>query len=164
MNGYELANILSYRSDRLQALGRNADAIEGYRKALDVLRPFLDSGNQPVIGENIYCEEGLARIYASSGSHADALEFAKRAVAHAEKRKAESSPNEYRTGSLARAYAILALVQEDGGDPDQARQSAERAQEVWKEVHNAGVISVYAGIMADTEKMLARLNAASPSK
>ncbi len=163
MNGYELANILSYKSDRLQALGRTADAIEGYRKALDVLRPFLDSGNQPVIGENIYCEEGLARIYASSGSHADALEFAKRAVAHAEKRKAESSPNEYRTGSLARAYAILALVQEEG-DPDQARQSAEHAQEVWKQVHNAGVISIYAGIMADTEKMLARLNAASPSK
>jgi tetratricopeptide (TPR) repeat protein len=164
INAYELANVLYYRSDRLQALGRNTDAIEGYRKALDVLHPFLDSGNQPAIGENIYCEEGLARIYASSGNHADALEFAKQAVAHAEKRNAESSPSEYRTGSLARAYAVLASVQEEGGDPDQARQSAEHAQEVWKQVHNPGVISVYAGTMADTEKMLARLNAASPAK
>jgi eukaryotic-like serine/threonine-protein kinase len=164
VNAYELADILYYRSDRLQALGRNTEAIEGYRKAMDVLQPFLGSGNLVVTGENIYCEEGLAQIYASTGDHAAALEIAKQAVANAEKRNAVPPPSEYRTGGLVRAYAILAAVQEKEGEDGQARQSAERAAEIWKQIHNPGVISIHSGIMIDNAKLLARLGAALPSK
>ena len=117
-----------------------------------------------MIGVSISGQEDMARVLAASGDFAAALDFANRAVAQAERRNATFGPSEYLAGPVARAYAILAAVQEKTGNLGHARQSAEHALEVWKQVHNRGVISVHGGIMADNEKLLARLNAASPAK
>ena len=117
-----------------------------------------------MIRVSISGEEDMARVLAASGDFAGALDFANRAVAQAEKSNATPAQSEYLAGPLAHAYAVLAAVQEKAGNPGQARQSAERALEVWKQVHNRGIISVYGGVMADNEKLLARLNATSPAK
>ena len=142
---------------------RPVDAVESYRACLALLGPFLDSGSS-MVGEYIWVQEDMARALASSGDFAAALDFANRAVSQSEKRIPASPPSEPYAGGLARAYATLAAVQEKAGDAGQARLSAERAQKVWKQVHNPGTISIHSGIMTDTEMLLARLNATSPVK
>ena len=161
-SAYHLANILEYQGNRLEALGQSAVAIQRYRASLELVRPFLNMENGSATGQSIAAEEDLAQVLASTGDHAAALDFANLAVAQAEKRASTSPPSERYAGGLARAYATLATVQENAGDPFQARKSAEKALETWKQVHSRGVISVHGGIMADNEKLLARLSAASP--
>ncbi len=58
----------------------------------------------------------------------------------------------------------MAAVQEKAGDAEQARQSAEKALEIWRQIHNRGVVSIHAATMANTETLLARLGAASTAK
>jgi tetratricopeptide (TPR) repeat protein len=138
--------------------------MQRYRASLELLRPFLNMGNSRVTSQNIAIEEDLARVLALTGDYAAALDFANRAVAQAEKLITTSPSSERYTGAFARAYATLAAVQEKAGADRQARQSAEKALEIWKGVHDRGVISVHEGIMADTGKLLARLSPTAPDK
>jgi len=154
----QLANILDFEGHRLEALNKNADAIQSYRKSLELLQPFMDAGNGAVVGQEISTEEDLARILASTGESSMALEVSSRAVAQAEKRNAAPPANEYYAGALARAYATMALVQAKAGDAAQARQNAEKAMTIWKQIHNRGVLALHSDAEADNERLLAGLD------
>jgi len=106
----------------------------------------------------------LAQVLSSTGDYAAALELASGAVAQSEKRVATGPPSEQTVGSLARAYARLAAVEEEAGKPDEARQSAEKARSTWKQVHSRGALSIYPSVMAANDQRLARLNATLPAK
>lgn len=157
----QLENILEFKGQRLEALGRTTDALATYRACLELLEPFIDSESS-LAGDYILAQEDMARVLASSGDFTGALDFASRAVAQTEKRISTAPSGDRYAGGLARAYATLAAVQENAGDAGQARRSAERALEIWKGAHDRGAISIYGGIMADTEKLLATLNATLP--
>jgi len=162
---YRLSNALDFEGRRLEALGRTAEAIKSYRRSLEVLQPFFDSGNTVMVyGQRIRNEEDLAQVLSSTGDYAAALELASGAVAQSEKRVATGPPSEQTVGSLARAYARLAAVEEEAGKPDEARQSAEKARSTWKQVHSRGALSIYPSVMAANDQRLARLNATLPAK
>ncbi len=158
----QLAMTLEFIGHRLEELGRVQEAIENYRKSLSLLQPFLEPGSHAVIVQSLASEESLALACASTGERAAALESATRALSRAEKLNVTPPISEKSAGYLARAYSTMATVQDKAGDPGQARQSAERALEIWRQVHNRGVVSIHASTMTDTETLLAGLGASSP--
>jgi len=158
----QLATILDFQGHRFETLGQRDDAIQSYRNSVEILRPFLDSGNKAVVGQAITSENDLARVLAATGGHPAALEVSSRAVAQAELRNASAPPNEYYAGSLAHSYATQAIVQEKAGNFDLARQDAEKALVIFRPIRNRGVISIYGGEMANTETQLRRLAGVPP--
>ncbi len=159
----QFALLLEYQGHRFETLGQMAEAIQSYRQSLEVLKPFLTSGDSGVTRQEIASEEALAMADASNGELAAALEIASRSAADAEK-YTQAGPSDSRAGDLARAYATLAAVQQKCGNTIEARKSAERAMGIWKGIHNAGVLSIRRATRVDTEALLAQLDSSAPSK
>jgi tetratricopeptide (TPR) repeat protein len=158
----QMALNLEYQGHRYEGLGQARDAIQSYRKSMEVLQPFLDAGPAGMMTQELASEDALARAYASIGDKAAAMDYATHAVEQAEKRNAKPPPDEYHAGALARAYTTLAVLQEKSGDHALARQSVEKALDIWKQTHNRGALSIYSGSGAEAKELLAGLDAGRP--
>lgn len=159
----QFALLLEYQGHRFEALGQRQSAVQSYQESLEALRPFLGSGGSTMTRQNLASEEALALAYASAGNQVAAAGIAASTVAEAEKYY-QAAPSDPRAGDLARAYAMLAAVQQKGGNLTQARESAEKAMELWNGIHNAGVLSIRVSMRSDTEALLSSLNPPALSK
>jgi serine/threonine protein kinase len=148
---------LEYQGHRLEALGREQQAIDSYRKSLDALRPFADSGNGGVKRQTLASKEALALAFATKGETAAAATLVASAVEGAA-RSESHPPSEYQTADLARAYATLAAVQEKAGQSTQARDNAAKALTLWRTISNPSVLSIRRSSQQETEELLTRLD------
>jgi hypothetical protein len=58
---------------------------------------------------------------------------------------------------MARAWSVLALTQSRAGSQALARQSAEKAMQLWDTVQKPGLLTAYRKPMADTRTLLGSL-------
>jgi len=150
----QLGLLLEYEAYRLEALGKKDEAAVTYRKAMDLLQPFVDQNNMPSIVEYIANEEGLALLHARGGDTSVALDFANKALSSAEKLTQQTPPPTARIAGLAKAWVTLASVQSTAGDAADAKRSAQKAMELWESVKNPGILTAYRKPMADTRALL----------
>lgn len=143
-----------YAGHRLEQLGQIAAAGKEYRLSLEESKA-LSAGVPTMAMQAFVDEEALALLDASAGNREEALIFANRAVADAEKTAAEKnrSPEDY-NGHLANAYFVLASVLKDFGDWEQADQAAERALTIWHTIRNPSVLILHHRAIGDAEAML----------
>jgi len=150
----QLALGLRYQAHRLEQLGRMAEAEQAYRKSMALYEPFIHQPNLPMVPDYIADQEELALLYASKGDKAAAVEMAGKAIASAERYAATPPHNESRTAAVAAAWADLALVESETGSPGPARQSAEKAMQMWGTVKKPGILTAYRGPMAHAQTVL----------
>jgi serine/threonine protein kinase/tetratricopeptide (TPR) repeat protein len=143
-----------YAGHRLERLGQTAAAARQYRQSLDEATALSSSGGFALALQALVDEEALALLDASTGERAEALEFAHRAVAHAEKYAAGTPPPDDRAGHLGMACFVLASVQKTFGDWEPARQAAERALSIWRPIRNPGVLTLHHQAIQGAEALL----------
>ena len=88
-------------------------------------------------------EEALALLYASSGNHAGASDYATRALTLAQKET--SGPADVRRGHLAKALYILACVQLKSNDRASAHETASKAAATWRMIQRIRAFSACIG-------------------
>jgi tetratricopeptide (TPR) repeat protein len=151
--GVALAAAREYAGHRLESLGKTEEAAEEYEASLAVVESFLPSGSAAAVTQAIAAEQALALVSAGKGDRQRALEYAHRAVAEGERHR-DKAPD-LLLGRLAQSHWVLASVHATFGERDQARAAAERALEMWREVHNSGVLINYRKSMDDATVLLA---------
>jgi serine/threonine protein kinase/tetratricopeptide (TPR) repeat protein len=151
----QLGEIEGSQAHRLAELGRPTEAVQMFRKSMALLEPFADLPKSTVTTEYLSEEESLALLYASMGNVDEALSLANRAVAVEQKRTASSPPSETHAGQLAAAWSTLALTQSKAGLQDRAKQSGEKAMQLWGSIQNPGILTAFRRQMSDTRTLLA---------
>jgi len=144
----------------LEAMEHQNEAIEIYRKSLDVLQPFLESDNRDIVQAAMAIEQDLALAEASTGNNVVALELAGRSVRRAKDLSAKNPKSALYVAKVAESYATLAAVQEKAGDLEQARQNAGSAIALWGPARDLGLVHMDAAKRADTVALLSRLGSA----
>jgi eukaryotic-like serine/threonine-protein kinase len=153
----QLALLLEFQGHRLEMLGEEERAVESYRKSLEALRPFANSGNNGVEKQTLASEEALARAYANRGEIAAASALAAGALELAEKSQSQP-PSEYQTAELARAHGALAEVQEKAGLTAKSHDNAVKALALWGGIRNPSVLSIRKSSQKETEELLTQLD------
>jgi tetratricopeptide (TPR) repeat protein len=159
INAYQLGLILGFKGRRLNALGRTTEAAASYHEALDLLTPFAEKDAASTVSTYLRFRSDLARVLARNGDYPAAIEIANEAVARTAKRRMTSPQHDLITGELAQAYAALAFVEDLAGAAAAAKESAEKAEQTWHQIHNLRILTVFPSVMTENEKLLARLAA-----
>jgi serine/threonine protein kinase len=151
--GVALAAAREYAGHRLQSLGKTGEAAAEYEASLAGVESFQASGSANVVTQTIAAEQALALVFAARGDRQRALEYANRAVAEGERHR-DNATDAVR-GRFAQSHWVLASVFATFSERDQARNAAERALEIWRQVHNSGVLVNYRKSMDDATALLA---------
>jgi len=154
-----LSQVMEFEAIRLEESSHPTEAAEMYRKAIALLEPFATSLESPVMSEYLALHEDLALLAASTGDGETASRLAHKALDAFEKINAVQPPSEYHVTLVANAWATLALTQAKAGSKDLARQSAEKAMQLWNSIHKTGLLTIYRKPMADTRTLLAGVSA-----
>jgi serine/threonine protein kinase len=152
-----LAQVMEFEARRLEESSQPTAAAETYRKALALLEPFADSPASPVMPQYLSTEKDLALLAASTGDHETAARLAHKVLDMSDKIAALPPPSEAHVASIAHAWAVLAWTQAKAGSNVLARQSAEKAVQLWKSVQKPGLLTLYRKPMADNRTLLASL-------
>ena len=150
----QLSLVLEYQGHRLETLGRTTEAVASYKKSMAVIQPFLDAKNSTVLSQYLASEQSLALLDLAIGDTAKALELANHSLSEAEKFSDQAPRTDAQTLALAKSWSTLGVVQSKAGMPDQARQSATKAMELWNTVKKPGLLIPYRQTMADAEALL----------
>ncbi|HEY5329722.1 MAG TPA: serine/threonine-protein kinase [Acidobacteriaceae bacterium] len=152
-----LALVMEFEAIRLDEASHTAEAVETYRKALALLDPFAESPQSSAMPEYVSIEQDLALLTASTGDPQAATRLAQNALDSVEKMTVAPSLSELHVASTARAWSTLALTQAKAGSNTLARQSAEKAMQLWNSVRTPGLLTVSRKPMADTRALLGSL-------
>jgi eukaryotic-like serine/threonine-protein kinase len=152
-----LAQVMEFEGRHLEESSQPAAAAETYRKALALLEPFATSPASPVMPQYLADEQDLALLAASTGDHATAARLAQKALDMSEKIAALPPPSDTHVAALAHAWSVLASTQASAGANIPARQSAEKATQLWSSVQQPGLLTVYRKAMAGNRALLASL-------
>ncbi len=131
---------LEYAGHLHESIGDRLAAEADYRDSYETVSAFASTPDVTVQVQQIASAEALAQILAESGRGPEALDFANRAVAVAEK---YSGSKERGSGHLGRALFVLAGVERKLNDPAHATSTANRALECWSKLENPRVIAYY---------------------
>jgi eukaryotic-like serine/threonine-protein kinase len=134
----QLAITRELAGNRLESLGRSKEAAEQYQASL-ALTAFEWGGGRE-LGQAIADREALALLYGSSGERERAFDYARRAVEDS-KQMVATSPSDRATARWARSYFVLGSVHWRFGEPGDARKSAERALELWRQVRDPRLLA-----------------------
>jgi tetratricopeptide (TPR) repeat protein len=149
----QLAVAYDFAGHRLESLGNPEEAAKQYQASSDVgrlLDPEHNAGRASVAGQD------LALLYASSGDRAQAFDYARRALAEAE-RYAAAPSSDIRTASWARSYFVLASVHSRFGEFADARRAAEKALELWRLVRDPGVLALHQKAIEKASELLKKV-------
>jgi hypothetical protein len=108
---------------------------------LSASEPFISVNSSATI-QAVCDEEALALFYASRGDRQQALQFAEKAVAHAE-HYAAGPATELRKSHLARSYFVLASVHSKFADRAEARRWANAAVDLWRPVQSRAILALH---------------------
>lgn len=152
-----LAQVMEYEGQYLEESSQTAAASDTYRKSLALLEPFAGTPASSVMAQYVSTEKDLAHLAASTGDHETADRLAHKALDMAEKMAAIPPPADLRVAAFAHAWSILAWTQAKAGSNVAARQSAEKAMQLWNSVQKPGVLTAYRAPMAETRALLSSL-------
>jgi tetratricopeptide (TPR) repeat protein len=153
-----LAVTSQYIGHRLLAMGKYAEALVEYRRAVELDGKLLlrDPRNQGLINEALAAERGVARALMFTGDRTGALKHANQLIQRAEALGGASS-----SASIGEAYLTLAAVHRQFGDCDRAMQAAERSIRHLRPLITAGRHDANHKALDDAEALLAECS--SPS-
>jgi tetratricopeptide (TPR) repeat protein len=146
-----LAMIMDSEAQRQQESGQTSEAIQTFRKSLALLEPFVELPKSTVTTQYLLSEEDFALLAASTGDNDTASRLANKAVATAEKLTPATDAHIAYTG---RAWSTLAVVQSKAGSPVLAKQSAQKAMQLWSTVKMPGLLTAYRKQMSDLRAIL----------
>ncbi len=152
-----LAQVMEYEGHYLEESSQTAAASDTYRKSLALLEPFAGAPASAVMAQYVSTEKDLAHLAASTGDHETADRLAHKALDMAEKMAAIPPPADLRVAAVAHAWSILAWTQAKAGSNVPARQSAEKAMQLWNSIQKPGILTAYRKPMAETRTLLSSL-------
>ena len=160
-----LAVTCQYMGHRLLAMGKYAEALPEYRRAVELDAKLLlrDPRNQGLIDEALAAERGVTRALMFAGDRTGALKHANQLVQRAEAGGGASS-----SAPIGEAYFTLAEVRRQFGDCDQAVQAAERSIHHLRSLITTGRHASDRKVLDDAEALLAecssRTSPAAPAR
>jgi serine/threonine protein kinase len=160
-----LAVTCQYMGHRLLAMGKYAEALVQYRRAVELDAKVLsrDPRNQGLNDEALAAERGFTRALMFAGDRNGALKHANGLIQRAEALRGASS-----SASVGEAYLTLAAVHRQFGDCDQAVQAAERSIHHLRPLITAGRHDANHKVLDDAEALLAecssRTSPAAPAR
>ena len=151
-----LAMSAEYQGRRLEAMGRDRDAIVQYRRSMAVAEQALtkSAADLSFISQALATQEAVAAALSRLGDHAAAREEARAAVARADRVTSSASDKERVTDFVSTAYLTLAGVEADAGSWPAARAAAERAVAGYRALVSAGSLRVNKANAARAETLL----------
>ena len=150
----QLALILEYEGHRLETLGQPSQAVTKYRESMAAIQSFFEEQNLTVVGQYLTDRENIALLEISLGDTEAALHEVGLAISEAKELCDRAHRTDSQTLTLAKAWAMLAMVQSRIGKAAEARESAAVAVAFWNTIDNPGLLLIHHDIMKKTQALL----------